>query len=186
MIGYLKGKILKINGNTILLDVNNVGYKILVTNNLSSSLKFNDVTEIYTYTYVREDQLALFGFKKYEDLEMFEMLLGVSGIGPKSALSIITALSTDEIIKAIRNAKVDEFTKISGLGKKGAQKIIMELQGKVGKVTDLSLKTSQSDSELIEALENLGFSQKEAIKMSSGIDHELPLQQKIKISLKKR
>ncbi|OGC50075.1 Holliday junction DNA helicase RuvA [candidate division WWE3 bacterium RIFCSPHIGHO2_01_FULL_40_23] len=185
MIGYLKGKTVKLDDTSVIVDVNGVGYKVFLLSNTISTLTNNSINEFYVHTHVKEDQLSLFAFLKHDELKIFQLLLEVSGVGPKTALTILSSLKYEELISAIQKAKVGEFTKISGIGKKLAQKIILELQNKTGKVSDLDLSIGSSDNELIETLLNLGFTKKEASNMTLGIDKDLPLEQKVKISLKK-
>lgn len=184
MIGFLSGKIIRIGLQHLILDVHGVGYRVLTPISYLAKHSINDVVSLEIHTHVKEDQFTLFGFATEKDLQVFELLIEVSGIGPKSALTILNALTPQQVISAIQQAKVEEFTKISGLGKKSAQKIIVELQSKLGKISDLNLSEEIKDAELIEALVNLGFSKAEAIELSKGVDSALPLQQKIKLSLK--
>ena len=184
MIGYIKGTVLKKDPKSLVIDVNSVGYKVTLPASHLEKLRINDVVSLQIHTHVKEDQITLFGFISDDELKIFELLLEVSGVGPRTALSVISAINPNKITTFIQKAKVEEFTKIPGIGKKVAQKIIVELQSKMGKVSDLSLESEISDSELTQALQNLGFTRREATEMSKDVDPNLEIEQKIKLSLK--
>ncbi len=186
MIGYLKGSIQFVDDTAIVLNVSNVGYRVSVSSKTKELVKLGQILELFIHTHVKEDQLNLFGFITLKDLTTFENLLQVSGVGPKIALNILSTLSSDQINNAIYKAQTSEFSKVSGIGKKLAQKIIVELQTKIGKSVDLDLEITSEDKELVEALVSLGFSKKEANVMSAGIDSNLPIRERIKLSLRKK
>jgi len=183
MIGYLEGKIISVQKNNLIILVNGVGYRVFVSERISSKLTINDVSSFFIYTHVKEDQLSLFGFKTEAELTLFEMLLSVSGIGPRSASLIISAAGAEKILASIRKADIDFFMEIPGLGKKTAQKIIVDLQSKVGKISELDLDQGEN-TDLEEALMNMAFSKQEAKHMAKGINKDLPLKDKLKLSLK--
>ncbi len=185
MIGYLKGKVIRKGESEVILDVNGVGYKVFLDSNTCSKVNFDETLELDIYTHVKEDQLSLFGFSSNESKNFFELLISVSGVGPKSALAILSLGDTVNTIRSIQKAKVEDLTRVPGIGKKLAQKIIVDLQSKVGKLVEIDL-TSESDDELILALVNLGFEKSEALNMSKDVDSELSISDKIKLSLKKK
>jgi len=163
MIGFLKGKVEILQRPFALIDVNGVGYKVLVSENVYKKLTTNENIKIFTYTYVREDALDLFGFLELEDLTLFENLITVSGIGPKTALNIFS------------------------FGTKNAQKIIIELKNKMGSdhQIDLSGKDFAENAQVIEALKGFGFTAAESQKALREIKGEnLSLDEKIKMALK--
>ena len=141
MIGYLRGKVLEVSGNQVLLDVNGVGYLVGVPSSLASRLQKQSEeaapgvehadTELRTYTQVGENVLALFGFESREQMEFFQMLLTVDGVGPKIALAILGAGELDEIKGAVAGGNPDFFKKVKGAGPKTLQKVIVELSGKL-------------------------------------------------------
>jgi len=184
MIGYLKGKIVKSDVGTVIIDVNGVGYKVSISSDIAKNLVKGEPVELFVHTHVKEDAISLFGFKTEEGLRMFELLISVSGVGPKTALAILVQMKPEEVQNTISLAKVSEFTKIAGVGKKVAQKIIVELQSKIGSRSELNLKEGQRDAELLDALTNLGFDSKEAQKLSENIDPDLSISEKLKLSLK--
>lgn len=187
MIGFLKGKIEILQRPFVLIDVSGVGYKVLVSESVYKKLTTNENIKIFTYTYVREDSLDLFGFLELEDLTLFENLITVSGIGPKTALNIFSFGERKDIIEAIIKGDVSFFTSVPRLGTKNAQKIIIELKNKMGsdKQIDLSGKDFAENTEVIEALKGFGFTVAESQKALREIKGEnLSLDQKIKMALK--
>ncbi len=185
MIGYLKGKVIRKGETEVVVDVNGVGYKVFLDSATCSKVSFGETLELDIYTHVKEDQLSLFGFTTNENKNFFEMLISVSGVGPKSALAILSLGNAINTIRSIQKAKVEDLTRVPGIGKKLAQKIIVDLQSKVGKLVEIDL-TADSDDELILALLNLGFEKSEALRMSKDVDSELSISDKIKLSLKKK
>ncbi|QQG40710.1 MAG: Holliday junction branch migration protein RuvA [Candidatus Levyibacteriota bacterium] len=187
MIAALKGILDTIDTPYIILDVNGVGYRVLVSNNLLSSLTLGQTIKIFTYTHVREDLLELYGFSNLSDLKLFEKLISVSGIGPKTAVGIFAIGTGSEIIDAIYRGDVDFFTGVPRLGKKNAQKIIIELKGKL----DLNAEIGDSDgfgkknNEVITALQHFGFTAKEAQEAIRNIQKDgQTAEEKIKLALK--
>lgn len=187
MIGFLKGKIALKDGQFIYLDVNNVGYKILVSNDILSKSQVGSEYLIFTYTHIREDAMELFGFLNFEDLKLFEMLIGVSGVGPKTAVNIFSQAATNQIIQAIRSGDVDFFTAVPRLGRKNAQKIIIELKNKLGENQDIDINAWDNDlnKEVISALKNFGFSVPEIQKALKSVNNkDASVEEKIKLAFK--
>jgi Holliday junction DNA helicase RuvA len=166
MIGLLKGKVELLQRPFVIIDVNGVGYKVLVPESVYLKLTKDGEVKVFTYTHVREDALDLFGFLESEDLKLFESLLTVSGIGPKTALNIFSFGERKDIIEAIIKGDVTFFTSVPRLGTKNAQKIIIELKNKMGAGQDLDLsgKDLLENAEVVQALKNFGFSVNEAQK----------------------
>lgn len=187
MIGFLKGTVELLDRPFVLLDVNGVGYRVLVSGNVLSKLSKGDKATIFTFTYVREDVLELFGFWEIEDLKLFESLISVSGIGPRTALNIFSFGTRDEIIDAIVKSDASFFTSVPRLGTKNAQRIIIDLKNKMGAgdSVDLSGKDLLENAEVVDALKNFGFSVGEAQKAVREIKTQgLSLDEKIKLALK--
>lgn len=187
MIGSLKGKIDLLKRPYVLIDVSGVGYKVLVSDNVYKKLTVGQAIKLYTFTYVREDALDLFGFSEVEDLDLFEDLISVSGIGPKTALNIFSFGERKDIIDAIVKGNVGFFTAVPRLGTKNAQKVIIELKNKMGNTSqlDLSGKDFEDNKDVIEALKNFGFSVAESQKALGEIkDQGLSVDAKIKFALK--
>lgn len=163
MIGMLTGKLALRDGSSIIMDVNGVGYKVLASSQIHASSHIGDTLTIFIHTHVREDALDLFGFQTSNDLKVFELLISVNGIGPKTAMGIFSVGSREEILRAIQKADVDFFTGVPRLGKKNAQKIIIELKNKLGSTEELDLtEGGEGVSDVVTALTGMGFSEKEA------------------------
>lgn len=187
MIASLKGTIELIDNPHIIVDVNGVGYKVAATRDILAKAKNGESLKVFTYTHVREDLLELYGFLTIEDLKLFEHLISVSGIGPKTALGIFSINSSKDIIQAIISGNVDFFSGVPRLGKKNAQKIIIELRSKFGESGSLSsIESISGDSqEVFSALKTFGFTQKEIQEALRNIDtHAQTSEQKIKLALK--
>jgi len=131
MISYLKGNIIYKNNNYLILDVVGVGYSIYLSEKLLQEVKINSAATFYIHQHVREDALDLYGFKNVEDLELFGMLLSVSGIGPKSALGVLSVASSQEVIQSIARGDSVLLTKVSGIGQKTAERLVLELKSKI-------------------------------------------------------
>jgi Holliday junction DNA helicase RuvA len=159
MIGFLKGNVLRVLPKDIVLDVHGVGYRIVVMDRLRETLAEGEDLSLLTHLAVREDAMTLYGFEDEAGLELFETLLSVSGIGPKSAMAIVSGTDPSAMKHAIALGDAVYLTKISGIGKKSAEKIILELRDKF---RDLPLSDSvyagQPEREALEALESLGYS----------------------------
>jgi holliday junction DNA helicase RuvA len=183
MIGSLRGKIISKTEKSVLIEANGVGYKVSVSPDTISKINSNS-GEVFLliHTHVREDAFDLYGFLNKGELEFFEMLINVSGIGPKGALSILGITSIETLRKAISSNDTSYLTKISGIGKKTAEKIVLELRDKVGeKSEDGSL---QGELDTLEALKSLGYSQNEARDALKEIPAGLDTNGKIREALK--
>ncbi|MFA7300712.1 MAG: Holliday junction branch migration protein RuvA [Candidatus Shapirobacteria bacterium] len=160
MISSLKGNVSRIFGNYIEVEVNGVGYLVFV-----GKKGFNEGQEIKIFTYmaVSENDISLYGFEKYEDLDLFKMIITVSGVGSKTAASILAEKNSLEIVKAIGDADVEFFKKLKGIGLKTAQRIIVDLKSKIGGLGELNLKDSLPllEDDLVLSLQQLGFERKE-------------------------
>jgi len=187
MISYLKGTIQHVGQNFIEVIANDLGYKVFVTDDLLNKVKVGKEIEIFTHQHVREDALDLFGFADREQLELFEKLIGVSGIGPKTALGVLSLASPEEIESAIMRDDASLLTKVSGIGKKTAERIVLELKNKYKGKVDLGSKTSANseDADVIDALIGLGYSVDDARTALKQVDKNIiGIDEKIKASLK--
>lgn len=188
MIGSLKGNITYYNSTYALIEVNGVGYKVIITREVLSNIKnIGQNIKLFTFTYVREDFLGLYGFLSQEDLDLFEKLISVSGIGPKTAMGVFGVGTRTDIIAAIQSANVDFFSRVPRLGKKNSQKIIIELKGKLGgtKELDLSEEDREDHKELLDALKTFGFTKNEAIDALKEIKGKgTTIADKVKLALK--
>ncbi|MDU6572628.1 MAG: Holliday junction branch migration protein RuvA [Gemella haemolysans] len=167
MYAYIKGKISEVNPTNIVVDNNGIGYEVVVANPYEYHL--NDERTVFISQQVREDSNVLYGFSNKEQKKVFLLLLKVKGVGPKSALAILAGGTSEEIISAIENQDAVYLTKFPGIGKKSAQQIILDLQGKVDfSLTNISSAPKAVNnylSDAILALEALGYSKKELTKI---------------------
>lgn len=171
MIGSLTGIIAAKGARQLIVDVGGVGYSVFVSTGTLFSVEVGSSLTLYTHLSVREDALELFGFSEHSELSLFELLISVSGVGPKSALAILSLSTPEHVRRAISEGDVSALTKVSGIGKKSAEKIIIELRDKVGASTNDALASGEAD--VLDALRALGYSLSEAraaLKNTSGTD----------------
>lgn len=184
MIGSIKGIIQYKGTGYLILETNGIGYKIFVTPVLFVKLKVSQQLQVVVHTYVREDQITLYGFEKLEELEFFELLLTVSGVGPKSGLGILSLASLEMIKSAIVSEDPSVFTKVSGIGRKIAERVIVELKEKIKAEGERS-PVAREHLDAMDALIALGYSQQEARDALKAVPKELTnLQDKVKMALK--
>ena len=179
MIAYLRGRVLTTTTETVIVDVNGVGYELYCTGSVFRKLTVGAVTELYTYLQVKEDGITLFGFDTPQEKELFLKLISVSGVGPKLGISILATLSADDFALAIATADVKRLSSVKGLGKKTAEKIVLELHGKISAAevlgasgddltvpaqTTATAKLSAADEEAVSALMGLGFTRTESVQ----------------------
>jgi len=184
MIGSIKGNITLTKERFVVVETCGVGYKIHVSPETIVEAQKKQEVLFWVHTHVREDAFDLYGFLNYEELEFFEMLINVSGIGPKGALTILGVASINTLKKAIHTGDLAYLTKISGIGKKTAEKMLIELRDKISKdTTDQGSLKHELDA--LEALKALGYSQQEAREALKNISPEADTNTKIKEALKK-
>lgn len=175
MISYLKGKVsYKLKGK-VIIEVNNIGYSVFVSEGFFNDLKIDTEVQIFTFQNVKEDALDLYGFKTLEELEFFELLISISGIGPKSALSVLAVAQLSDIKESIVRGDSGLLTKVSGIGKKIAERVVLELKDKllkIGGAYDLSISANFSADE-IDALMALGYSVAEAREALNQVGQEI-------------
>ena len=171
MIGFLRGQVAALKADYCLLDVNGVGYRVFVAGSTRNKLRLNEETQLFTYMNVYQDGITLYGFASEDEYDVFQLLIGVSGIGPKVALGILSSITVDGLCKAIQNKQATVLTKLPGIGKKSAERLILELKDKVGfatsdaeEILSLDMEGPVGDdiiSEAQAALMALGYSQAE-------------------------
>jgi Holliday junction DNA helicase RuvA len=166
MIATLRGKITELGNRYAVVEVNGIGYKVFVTDDAVHTLKIGTEISFWTHMAVREDAQDLYGFTSKKERDFFQLLITVSGIGPKSALNILSMVSGETLSGAIRAGSVAHLVKVSGIGKKTAEKIVLELKDKMGGFTggesgEMTAGMS-SDMDAIEALKALGYEADEA------------------------
>lgn len=176
MIAYLKGRVLTITSETAIVEVGGVGYELYCSGGAFRKIVVGEIVELYTYLQVKEDGITLFGFANPKEKELFLKVISVSGVGPKMGIAILTGLSADEFTQAIATADVKRLSAVKGLGKKTAEKIVLELHGKISAAEVMNASAdpmsaviesgagsvSAQDEEAISALMGLGFTKNES------------------------
>jgi len=164
MIAKIEGIIVHVSEKFLIVDVSGVGYKLYITTDTLASSLLGDHASFWVHTAVRENSIDLYGFKNINEMSFFELLLDVSGIGPRSALSILAVAPIDTLKRAIATGDTSYLNKVSGIGKKTAEKIIIELRDKLQayKNENDTPGALRDESDIIEALKSLGYSQNEA------------------------
>lgn len=188
MISYLEGKILDKNEKFFVVNVGGIGYKIYSHNGVLDKISdIGNKVEIWAHLYVRENALELYGFLNKEDLDFFETLISISGVGPKSALGILEAAPVLNLKQAIVSEDETFFTKVSGIGRKTAQRLILELKNKLGKTTAIGKDSGfQEMGDALEALVALGYNQREARKILNDLPKSLKsVEEKVRESIKR-
>jgi holliday junction DNA helicase RuvA len=171
MIGHIEGKVLETNHEKVMIDISGVGYIIFATPDTLSRISKLKFAKLWTHLVVRENALDLYGFLDKEELKLFEMLLSVSGIGPKSALGILSIASVETLKSAVSEENSSYLTKVSGIGSKTAQKIVLELKDKIGISSEGFALKGEEDT--LEALVAMGYSLSEARDALKGVPREI-------------
>lgn len=185
MIGKIRGKLDLVRTGYVIIDVSGIGYKVFVSEiTLGKIIKRQEV-ELFVHTDVKEDHISLYGFVEQDELDMFELLLSISGVGPKASLAILTISTPGMIRKAIVNEDSSILTRVSGIGKKTADRIILELKNKVevlpGKEEE---QDATSQQEVVDALISMGYSATEARQALKGVPKEVEdISEKIRLAL---
>lgn len=198
MIAYLIGKVADITEDNLVVEVGHIGYNVRIPGSVAALLPpVGEEVKIYTYTSVREDAIQLFGFLTKDDLDMYKQLITVSGIGPKGGLSVLSAMSADELRMAVIAQDAKAIAKAPGVGNKTAQRIILELKDKISLedtfVTRESIAvpgqgagTESARSEAVEALTALGYSASDALRAVKAVEREdMDVEALLKAALKK-
>ncbi len=173
MIGFLSGKIINKGNDKIIINVGGVGYMVYLTEmGMEQCLEGRDVN-INIYTHVREQEIALYGFMHTEEQEIFELLISVSGIGPKAGLKILAVADVNTIKMAIATEDISILTKVSGIGPKIAKKVVNELSGKVVAPVDAAVGDALAQSDAIDALRSMGYSVTEARNAIEGVSKDI-------------
>ena len=186
MISYIKGKIIFRGKDFIIVKSSDLGFKVFVLPGLDIE---KDEIELFTYLNVREDALTLYGFLEYKELELFELLISISGIGPKAGLGILSLTDTETVKVAIAKGDASILTRVSGIGKKTAERVILELGNKfsISDTDDLEKRSKEinDQTDALDALVGLGYNMNEAKKALSAISPEIKdVGEKIKMALK--
>jgi Holliday junction DNA helicase RuvA len=198
MIYSIKGKLDYANESFIVIDNNGIGYKVFISGKFFERLpSIGSDIKVYTHMNIREDDISLYGFASQEELEIFKILLGINGVGPKAAISILTALTVQELYLAVISEDIKAITKANGIGTKGAQRIVLELKDKL-KMEDMldaaydnsvgaAPQSQDVSGDVIMALTSLGYSQSEAVMAIRKVDNssDMDTEQLLKAALKK-
>ncbi len=187
MISFLRGQVLAKKPEAVIIQVNNIGYEVFVNQNFYAQLNIGATIEVYTHQYVREDTLSLYGFASLEELELFELLLTISGVGPKSALGVLAIASPTEIRNSIAQGEVALLTKVSGIGRKTAERIVLELREKLADFAapPLAGQAAVSGGDELDALVALGYSLAQARAALAQVDPKITsASERIKQALK--
>lgn len=168
MIGYVRGKVSYLFPDSCFIDVNGVGYRVFIPQSTRQNLSKGNETTLFTYLNVREDALLLYGFSSQQEYDLFILLTSVSGIGPKVGLGILSAISPQEFLLAVTQKNFGLLTKIPGIGKKTAERIVLELKDKIGEAdpdSAMAVSTQETagsiQAEALQALLSLGYTQQE-------------------------
>ncbi len=173
MIGYLKGRILSLSEDTALIETGGVGYEVLCSASALSSLSGKDEGEVYTYLQVREDGISLYGFSSPAEKNMFLKLVSVSGVGPKMGIAVLSGMDINSLAVAIASSDVKKLSTVKGLGKKTAERIILELREKVSGTAAAApskggaapaVSSDDGDEDAVVALMSLGFTRAESTR----------------------
>jgi len=186
MIGKIKGTLIFTENNYGLIETSGgVSYQTYLTPKIILQYSIGDSIDIFTYLQVRDDALVLFGFETKKEYDFFTLLLTVPGVGPKTAFGVISFTQTEELLQAVRDNNIDYFTRVPGLGKKTAMKIVLELSQKLKEEFKMEkMFMSQDDKTVIDALVSLGYSSQEAKNIFRKLPKDLSVEQKITAALK--
>lgn len=187
MIATLRGEVTQIKENAIVIETGGVGVHVFVPAALCGRLKSGEAAFLHTHLIVREDSLTLYGFETQAERDLFVLLLGVDGVGPKSALSVLSTLSLDAIQRAVFSEEADLLSRVPGVGKKTAQKIVLYLQDRLKPLDRLEKVAAMSevDSEVLAALTALGYSVVEAQTAIQSIPKDAPeeVEERLRLAL---
>ncbi len=176
MIATLRGEVTQIEDNGLILETGGIGLRVFVPKPLKEQIKAGEAIFLFTHLVVREDDWKLYGFETQSDRELFTILLGVDGVGPRTALAVLSTLNLDTVQRAVFNEEPDLLSRVPGVGKKTAQKMVLYLHDRLKPVSGLEkiASMSDSDSEVLAALTSLGYSVVEAQTAIQSIPKDAP------------
>jgi len=188
MIASLEGKVESVGGEGAVINVGGIGYKVFMpTSDIAAMGKPGQNVKVFTHMHVREDNISLYGFNGAEGLWLFETLIGVTGLGPKLSLALLSAMSPEQVTTAIATGSVEMLDMVPGIGKKVANRIILELKDKIGAgwVITPATQAVQENTDVLAALTALGYTAGEAVKAVTALpeDKKLKLEEKVKLAL---
>ncbi len=183
MIGRLRGRLVRLDGESVLIDVGGVGYEVAVPVRILVDLPgVGEDAVVHTHLHVREDQLALFGFASTDDRDLVRLLLGISGIGPKVAIAILSTMDANELRGVVASVDVATLTAVPGIGKRSAQKLLLELRPKL-ELPDAEIDPSGARAQVRAALEGLGYQADEIGGALRDLPPDLPVEDLLRRSL---
>ncbi len=191
MIAHIRGKIAEKFNNSVIVDVNGVGYEVALTSLDFEDTNLDEERKFYTYHKISETSEDLYGFSTLAAKKIFELLISVNGVGPKAGMAILSLAAPEEVRNAIANADVAFVSKAAGVGKKSAERVIVDLRDKVGVPSHygateiIGAKAAEEHDEALDALMALGFPLKEATEALANVDKNLPTEQRVKEALKR-
>ena len=188
MIASLHGKLESVGSDGAIINVGGIGFRVYMpTSTLSELGKIGEEVKLHTYLHLREDNAALYGFASTDELGLFQNLISVSGLGPKLALAMLSAMNIERLTMAIATSSADLLTEIPGIGKKMANRLILELKEKIGAgwITTPAVQLAEENAEVVAALTSLGYSVSEATRAVASLppDSKLSLEEKVKLAL---
>lgn len=192
MIAHIEGEVSEKFLNSIIVDVHGVGYEIGLSQIDAETTNVGERKKFYTYHAIRENSEDLYGFSSLMAKKIFEMLISVNGVGPKAAMAILSLAKPEEVRNAIANADTAFVGKAAGVGKKSAERVIVDLKDKVGLPTKygvtevVTIQNQPKNDEALDALMALGFPLKEATDALAKVDRDLPVEERIRLALKQR
>lgn len=190
MIAYIEGTVLSKTQETLVVLVSGIGYEVFAPAGVIDATEIGDHVEVHTYQNVREDALDLYGFENRSQLGLFKQLIQVSGVGPRTALAMLSAYGVNEIQQAIVGADAALLSSVSGIGKKTAERMILDLKDSLAVLPDGAAPVAATDGtggaspSAVEALVSLGYSQAEAVAALRDVDSSLPVEEQIKAAFK--
>ncbi|MBA7472249.1 Holliday junction ATP-dependent DNA helicase RuvA [subsurface metagenome] len=188
MIASLHGKLESLDSDGAIINVGGMGFRVYMpTSTLSTLGKIGEEVRLHTYLHLREDNAALYGFASTDELGLFQNLISVSGLGPKLALAMLSAMNIERLTMAIATSSADLLTEIPGIGKKMASRLILELKEKIGAgwITTPAVQLAEENAEVVAALTSLGYSVSEATRAVASLppDSKLSLEERVKLAL---
>lgn len=188
MIATLEGEVIGLGDHSVVVAVGGIGFQVMIPAPLYGGIRLRDHIFLFTHLIVRQDLLALYGFETEQDRHFFNLLLGVDGVGPRLAMAVLSTLSVDAIRRAVASEQADVFSRVSGVGKRTAQKILLHMQDKIkdqGALEMAALVSGGVDESVLEALTSLGYSVVEAQSALQSIPRDAPqeIEERLRIAL---
>ena len=184
MIAHIKGILVEKFLNSVIVDVNGIGYEVQISSQDFDSLNLNEDIKLYTYHHIREQSQELFGFTSLASKKLFEMLITVQGVGPKAGLAILSVGPTAEVQTAISKSDSVYLSRATGVGKRTAERIVVDLSDKVGAPMQINQKVINKNDEALDALMALGFGFSDAIQALENVSSDLSTSERVKTALK--